>query len=295
MGEDEDETRPANAADLRSQIERETRWREGSEKAFARVDALRKMPVWQEYGSHDPIEWFRSPRQASSSFLKLQLLPREPVQLEMETPHEDRLKSLIRQIYPRVVETLGKVAVDAESRGADFYEYAWYHYGIDFEMKWRTTAEGDTAHTTQIRKAGGTDNVFGWSIVDLAVDLVLFLKLSMEWWRLMDYYGDGRLYAQLNVQGLQLARAGDGSFVRIFDPTLKIGSGKPLHIQSGAVLVSTGAASASVETYIDYSQGTTRLVQTVTAMLNRLLRSLGHRVTLNELEKDIAGIVARVA
>jgi hypothetical protein len=54
------------------------------------------------------------------------------------------------------------------------------------------------------RAETGSDKAL-WSVVDLATDIILFLKLSMLWWQLIRYFGDGHLAVQLKLAGLSLA------------------------------------------------------------------------------------------
>src|SRR2546426_228853 len=167
----------------------------------------------------DSDTWYLSSRQQSLTFLKLEMIPAERTLLELEKSHEDRLSNLLAEVYPRIRDTVrGNVANEAESRGADFYEYAWYHKELDYEGRWRITGTGDIGHATQMKyEFEGAEKV--WSVVDLANYVILFVRLSLKWWESIRYFGEAYLYVQLSVPGLGVQRSLDGYYTHAFDPT----------------------------------------------------------------------------
>jgi len=286
----EDEARPADAAQLRRLIDREREMQSHPQTATEQAYRLRDALVINcNYEDKDSEAWFLSACQHSSTFLKLELTPTETISLDMERSHEDRLCNLIAEIYPRVRDTVGRdTASQAESRGQDFYEYAWYHKGLDYEGRWRITGEGGIAHGTQVKSQHGTDKAF-WSVVDLAIHTILFVRLSVRWWETIGYFGEGRLYAQLSVSGLEALRRADGTFTCAFDPryqpTARWAGGT---IRADAILVSgQPRSSANAEIKVNYFSANTDLARTTTSLLNLLLRSLGHAVNWKELEDSI--------
>src|SRR5262249_46545800 len=143
---------------------------------------------------------------------------------EFDKSHEDRLRSLLADVYPRVRETVFRnVALEAENRGADFYEYAWYHKNLDYESRWRITGTGDIGHATQMKVTtkGYSEEV--WSVVDLARYVILFVRLNMKWWEHIRYFGEGHLHVQLNVSDLSVQVSPSGYYAHGFDPTSRSG------------------------------------------------------------------------
>jgi hypothetical protein len=73
-----------------------------------------------------------------------------------------------------------KTAAQIDERHGEFYEYTVYHKSLEYESRWRASATGDLGHATQMRysSAGISD---AWSIVDLALYILLFIKLARGW------------------------------------------------------------------------------------------------------------------
>jgi hypothetical protein len=286
----EDEARPADAVQLRRLIDREREMATASQRASAQAQRLSEdLPVYRGYQSTDSTTWFHSHGPHADTYLKLALVPTEIVSIEMEKSHEDRLLKIIYELYPRVHNLLARnKANHTEHRGADFYEYVWYHKDLDYEGRWRVTGDGGIGQSTQMKYQDPQKAV--WSVVDLAVYVILFLRLSIRWWKEIGYFGEGHLYAQLSVRGSDLLRDdASGNFGRFFDPRYEQTSGPTREtIRPDAILLSGGAQNhAKAEIKLTYFTAIEGLARLTTSLLNLLLRSLGHAVLWQPLEESI--------
>lgn len=288
----EDEARPADAAQLRGLIDREKEMQAVPDRASQREPMLlTALVVNRGYQDEDPQTWCYSVRTASDTYVKLALIPAESVPVELERRHELQLADLVARTYPRVWDVVRRnVANQAGARSVDFYEYFWYHKALDYEGRWRITDAGDIAHATQM-KCNWPDGKAKWSVVDLAIHMILFIKLGVQWWDLIGYFGEGQIGVHLSVHNLDLARSNDGTFMRGFDPRHQSGPVKT--ISSDAILASSRPhPSASARLKLNYFSANTHLVRTTTSLLNSLLRSLGHAAVWERLEEGVRLLAA---
>jgi hypothetical protein len=291
----EDEARRADATQLRRLIDREREAAASVQNASERAQRLAQaLVVYREYENGNPATWSYSRRQKSDTFLRLVLLPTEVTSMALERSDENRLVSFVNELYPRVRNLVGRnEANDAENRGADFYEYVWYHKHLDYEGRWRVTGDGAVGHATQMAYRGPKKGV--WSAVDLAVYIILSLRLGMQWWKAIRYFGEGDLFAQLSVGGLGLARGdASGTFVSCFDPRYEPTSrGARGSIRPDAILVSgRPRVRADAEIKLTYFTATEDLPRLTTSLLNLLVRSLGHAAIWGPLEDSVRLLAA---
>jgi len=282
----EDETRPANAEQLRSLIERERNTPSRSQQmAILSAELRDAMDLNQSYRDTESDEWYRSPFRRSPFFVKIQAVPSDAIQLEIDKSIEDRLWKMVSSIYPRIHNNVVEnIAKRADLRDADFHEIVTFHTNIAHENRWRVTSSGSIGHATQILHTVGDDNF--WSIVDLALYMILFSRLTAKWWQSIDYFGDGILYVQISVPGLQPFRHPDGGYyIQGFDPTWSPNRiQRRLDIGRDAIHVSKSVKdSATTHVRLTNFSAQEKFSETTTTIMNRLLRSLGHRVDRERL------------
>jgi hypothetical protein len=291
----EDEARPADAAQLRRLIDREREMAAGVQNASERAQRLAQaLVVLCGSRNEDSDIWDYSRCRQSDTFLRLALVPTQVISIELERSVENRVVSLINELYPRVYNLVRQSkANDTENRDADFYEYVWYHKNLDYEGRWRVISDGAIGHSTQMAYTDPQKAV--WSVVDLAVYIILFLRLGMRWWRTLGYFGEGNLYAQLSVRGLRLLQSeSSGTFGRCFDPTYESTSRSLREtIQRDAVLVSgRPREQGRTEIKLTYFTATDDIPRLATSLLNSLLRSLGHAAVWEPLQQSIRLLAA---
>jgi len=288
----EDVSEPASASQLRWLIERQQNAPTLGTRVSERGSNLRHvMLVGSGYQRPDDGDWNYSARQTSTTFLKLGMIAMDAPPIWLEESHERWLESTVSRVYPGFSGVLSSgAAVQAEVRGADFYERAVYHKNLNYESKWRVTRDGDIGHATQMT-CGSVGPKGEWSVVDLATYIVLFMRLATAWWAFNSYFGNGHLFAQLNVPGLEVLRhPKDGYFIMGFDAAAspRPSIHKPSlekHAIRCAVQPSSGTAIAEcdVSCFGDESSRVT----VVSSILNQLLRSLGHGADLKALRDHV--------
>lgn len=291
----EDEARPADAAQLRRLIDREREAPSLPERIAERANRLRDaLFVGCAYVNTGSESWYMAPHRRSETFLKLEMILSETRWLELEESHERSFRSLIAELYRRIPRTVQEgVGVEGEDRREDFYEYVWYHKNLDYESRWRITNTGDIGHASQMLYPEGDTGKGNWSVVDLAGYVILFLRLSMRSWEHFGYFGEGLLYAQLNVTGLGVLRGASGSYPHGFDATWSpLWGPSRVQISSEAILAPPRPrTAASTEDSITYFRGDEKLLNTTTRILIRLLRSLGYSVLRGPLENSIRPLI----
>jgi hypothetical protein len=280
-----DQTVRADAAQLRGMIDRERQSEANAPELFLKRAhrLLEDMPIGQHYSSWPTGNWY-----ASETYFKLALIPAERRTLALDGRDEQRFVNLVHNNYRRVRSTLSGTpppASSAENRSADYYEHRWYHNGLEYEGRWRITSSLEIAHSTQIKEDAQ------WSLMDVVSYAVLLLKVGAGWWKSFNYLGDGVLVAELAVGGLQLRQGRAGEFSGLFRP-----SEGDFAIGPDALIVHAQQRSeAKANVGVNFSTMREELPRTVTALMNGLLRSLGHSVLLAEFEDNMRTIFARAS
>jgi hypothetical protein len=116
---------------------------------------------------------------------------------------------------------------------------------------------------------------------------ILLLKIGAAWWESFNYFGDGILYAELNVHNINVARGSSGQFLKLFGP-----ADGDFGIRSETIILADQPrpeATASVG--VNFASMRQDVPRTVTSVMNMLLRSLGHSVLLAEFEDNIRTIL----
>ena len=289
----EDEARPANAAQLRALIERERVAPANAVHLVDRASVIRDaLNLRCKYKDPSSDRWFLSASESVPTFLKLELIPSQPFQWPLDQSREEFFRRLVLRCFPRLAETQGGVATSTESRGADYYQYVWYHKSIDYEGRWHITEEGEIGMGTAMESSTLAGE---WSIVDLALHVIAFAQMSLIWWRTNGYFGDGRVFAQLNVNHLQVAQtSAGGSFNHLVN--LKYPRLRSATLPSQSVLLGTSIrTSANAEIAWDYFAATDSLPRLVALLMNQLLRGLGHSADWHSLEASLRELVLKCA
>jgi hypothetical protein len=103
----EDESRIADATQLRRLIDRGKGVPALSDRITGKANQLRdSMLINSGHQNPDSNTWLLSAHQHSQTTLKLELVPAETMLTELEQSHEDRLRKLVSELYPRVGDTV---------------------------------------------------------------------------------------------------------------------------------------------------------------------------------------------
>ena len=285
----EDEAKPANAAQLRALIQRERDAPQNAVRFSEFAAVIREaLNLRCKYKDPNSSQWPSSASEAVPSFFKIQLVPRDNLPVSLDRSQEQNFRALIRNLCPRIAETEGRVANEGAYRGTDHYQYIWYHRNIDHEVRWHLTETGAMGQGSRM----GYQDTGQWSIVDVAIEMIIFASLGLAWWRNRGYFGDGHVFAQLNVQNLQPARGDRKSYIHLVSllhPRLKTAAIPSEVIELGEP--SRTAANADCAwTHFSASESPAKLL---TPLLNQLLRGLGHSADRNLLEQNLHDLVVK--
>lgn len=286
----EDESRPANAEQLRMLVDREREAPSGTQNFDRRAMELQVSKVVRfGFTDQNSDTWHLSTAKVSDAFLKLEMIPIEAARLELARSHEAAFQRLVLGLYTRVTETLQTgAAIQAEVRSGHSYEYLWYHKNLDHEGRWRILSTGEIGHSTQVKI--GLANASEWSVVDVARHLDLFISLCTKWWGNIGYFGAGYLYAQLCVPGLKLLRHPDGYFIGSFNYVgYRPGFAVPNpSIRKDAILYSPSPGTgAEAVASVDYYKAHNEVPRLITLLLNQLVRPLGYAVVWDLFEESV--------
>jgi len=285
----EDEAKPANAAQLRALIQRERDSPQNVVRFPERAAVIRDaLNIRRKYEEPNSNQWFLSTSEAADSFFKMELIPGDHLAVNLDRDQEQEFRSLILACCPRIAETEGRVANETAYRGADHYQYIWYHKNIDYEVRWHITETGEIGQGSRMEYQNSGE----WSIVDLVLQAIIFARLGVTWWRNHGYFGDGHLFAQLNVGHLQIAHGDRESFthlVNLMHPRLH-GAAIPSDVIELGASTRTAANADRAWSYFSASESPAKLL---TPLLNQLLRGLGHSAVWQPFEENIRNLLAK--
>ncbi len=270
----EDESVPANAAQLRALIEQYLKRTVPDSNFSGRVQMLRSslqlhQSPGEELGHHVPTS------------LHVLLCPLAHPGLILDSSVENQFREIVRNNFLVLEKT---DVTEEENRYHNWYRYGLFRAQDGYEKVWEITSTGDIGHITQIRLL--VDRESYWSLGDRVADIVSMLKVAADFWKLWNYFGEARLLVDLTVGELPLYK-------------LTSAPGFPLSYNSDWVLDGRGiklseepyaAASASLD--INFATLTNEMPDTVTHILNQLLRSMKHTANLATLKTSVRVLLA---
>jgi schlafen family protein len=281
---DIDRTTRADAAQLRSLIDREKNPDSNAQDSLWTV-AQQIFDHQMVIGKGYPVDpgWTVGKWERSRTFFKLALIPTENRLLRLDRRAEGKFVHLVHGHYRRIASNLSgtkPVAEDAEERGSDFYEYRWYHTGMQYENRWRITNRLLIAHATQIEHDGE------WSLTDTVMYTLLLLKIGSKWWESLRYFGDGMLISNLYPMELPLARGASKQYSTLFRP------GEGDFGMNADVLTTTTQRKPGAQAFVNVNFGSMQddVPELVTSLFNSLLRDLGHAVLWEEFKDTVQKI-----
>jgi hypothetical protein len=280
-----DQTIWADAAQLRMMIDRERQSAEVKQDSFLAKShrMFQDMTIaasWQAELEHWPSGTF----QQEQTYFKLALIPVGTKTLTLDVRNERDFVTLIHEHYRRVRSCLssGPSAAEAVNRSDEYYEYRWYHKHLDYEARWRITNHLDIAHATQIRQ--GSE----WSLVDVVGYSILMLSVGARWWESLNYYGDGMLIADIDVQGLRLSRGKSNQFTKLFGPVAAESGLRAEILNEHAIQ----RHQSNAQVHVDFASMRDNISALVTALMNSLLRGLGHGVVRDEFAENVRVVMS---
>jgi len=191
----EDESRPADAAQLRSLIERKTSAALRQSQVADRVNALR---VSVQLSKTAEIE-----RPAGiPSAMQVILSPFDHPGLTLDSTVEQQFRALINRNFASRHRD-GECKKE-EERWLDWYEWRWFRSSDRHESVWRVTSCGDVVYMRQARVPSTDGKGLAWSLGDTIADLLFLLGVARALWKRSGYYGEAQLVVNLSVDQLRL-------------------------------------------------------------------------------------------
>jgi len=298
-----DESRPAQAAELRALIEQR------SPSTGVGPDWPNRLPEWQQFAVRQKQDKQSDTTRTSPTYFKAVVLPLAQSPLILDQSLETELQRIVSIRYPGVS---GIVPISApiehdDDRGRDWYEMRWLHTNLDYERRWRVNSRGEFGFVTQTRYPLAAYGNF-WSLCDTALGLISTLAATRTWWGASNYFGDARLIAWLDVRGLKLYQLEEypRGFAPLFynrgkwperrDWPLKPANVPEYPFSETNMTLSSDVLSLSetqtdqnavAEVDLNYASLSEELPEIVALVLNQLIRQLRHTANLKRLREEV--------
>jgi schlafen family protein len=274
----QDESRPADAAQLRALIERRYDGNRIEAELPGRLHQLQQGMAVNYSGNL-----------VSQVHLRMSLIPLNRVRLDLDLALEKRFEDLMYGNYPLLLKRLERgAAEDSDVRGRDWYELRWRHKEKDYERRWRITSACDLGFITQVRWPCESGNC--WSLYDVVIDTICTIQAARSVWETAGYYEEAQLHADLTVTGLTLFAPdkyphGFGSLFYGSDDS----------IDRRCVLLSQQPNEvATADITLDFGSMTSGLARSVASIINQLVRGLKHAADLDKLSSQIEYLVDKM-
>ena len=280
----EDQSPPADASQMRSLLTRKSRSESLAADLATRVNYLATSLFVCQH--NPPLEPSRT-----HTHHKIVLCPVHSSALRLDLVTERQFGALVASQNQGLQRLVNMSEANVKYfRSRDWCEIQFFEKAHDYERRWRLTSRGDVGFVSQTRwpisKFGAS-----WSVFDLVADLVRMCELAREFSRGVGYYGGFQLADELNVGGLALA-PDHGSFMPFFYQRL---GGLPDFALNPKAMIAADENSpcpstANAEMYVDFAGLSESLSETVAAVANQILRSLGHLLDFRALRQSIESI-----
>jgi hypothetical protein len=190
----EDQSVPADAAQLRSLIERKTSESPAQDAAAHRIGLLRSS-VNLKHTDHLP------PSQ-TPTHMQIILSPFDHTGLILDSTVEQQFRRLVSQNFSfRYRNTEFE---KEEDRWLDHYEWRWFRSTDRHESVWRITSSGDVVYLRQVLTPVADGESPAWSLGDTIAELLLSLAVARSLWKSSGFYGEAQLMVNLLVYDLSL-------------------------------------------------------------------------------------------
>jgi hypothetical protein len=277
----EDQSPPADAAQLRSLLNRKAQNRTSNADIDLRI---------RDLASGLFVCTYRENTQGSRTrtFFQTMFCPYAHAPIRLDLAIEKIFAGLTSAQWPGLQQLVNISEARVEHvRSRDWYEIQFYDKTHDYERRWRLTNRADIGFITQTRWPITPVGDF-WSLYDVVADLVRVGQLARNFWRETGHYGSCRVIADLNVEGLGFDTA-KGALSPLF--YARLGGVPDFSLDSRSLMLQTGrpqltqAASARLD--VNYTGLDTSLVETVTMIVNQLVRCFGHVPDFRALQRSL--------
>jgi len=277
----EDQTIPADAARLRSLIERTAAAPQADLEIASRMTSLTNSVVLRRTAELERESGIPTSRQ-------IVLIPRGHPHIGLDSAVEQQFRGLINRTFSfRHPET---EAEREEQRWVDWYEWRWFRPTDRHESVWRITCHGDLVYRTQARVRVANKTNFFWSLGDTLVDILLMLTVVRSFWKSWGFFGEAQLIVNLHVNDLPLypdlaTEVWTQSNVDLFQARQDFNAS----LRDSIVSLnpsSSGMSGGAVGT-INSGLPVDAAADTVANIMNQLLRCLQHGADLSSLRRAV--------
>jgi hypothetical protein len=215
------------------------------------------------------------------------VFPTRRLSFTLDRKLELRVASNIGIHFPQVKRSADAAhAKITEQRRKDWYQLQFFDGDLDHEANWRFVSGGEFAYIAQTRCAVGR-SIDMWSMADLVASLIATIKTSHDLLMDFHYWGDVEVEVHLRVEDLKLSVVQDTS------PSLFSDSIPVLDI-SGVQMARFDTVGGIATRTLDFGDRTERLCESLSLLLNDIIRDMGYSVELDFLRDSIARFYGRL-
>jgi hypothetical protein len=272
----EDQTVPADAAQLRALIERRLN------RSVLQSDLGERFNFLADtVGLQDRDSYGQAVR--PTNFM-VRIAPFEKQSLSLDSYLESEFRKLISQNF---VLLQNKKYGHEDRCDTNWYLHRWFRDGTKFEAKWQITSAGDVGYAIQIN-FGDIDGQPVWSLGDRIADLIWILRTAASFWNRFGFFGQARIVVDLDTTKLSLYR--DEHLPR-FPLLYRL----DLSLDGTAVeLCAKPTAQGHASLDLNFAMLSHDLGETISNLLNQLLRSMGHSADMNSLRNSVNELIERL-
>jgi hypothetical protein len=279
----EDESVPADAAQLRSLIDRRDRSSQSHVETANRFTRLRNEVALRKTAKLEGSNEI-------PTNLQIILAPIECPSLSLDSSVEQIFRKLLTRNF--AFRYSSGTCDRSDERYISFYDWRWFRSSDRRESVWRLTSDGDVAYSTQARVQPGNNANPSWSLGDTLTDLLLLLAVARSLWReTSSYYGEAQLLLSLNLQNLAFLPSSTADLWPDSTPEAFYRSENfNTALQDSVVSLASQPSTTTLATAVFNSglpYNSDGIAEMVANILNQLLRGLGHSADLKMLRRAV--------
>lgn len=276
----EDQSLPADAAQLRSLIQRKTSEPMAQSVAAQRINVLRPGVNLRRRTEQDRAAGI-------PPTLQIVVVPFDHPGVTLDSNIEQQFRKLVNFNFAfRYRDTNVE---REEERAMDYYDWRWFRPTDRHESVWRVTASGDLVYARHARVQVPNCATPVWSLGDTIADVLLFLGVVRSMWKSASYYGEGQLLVGLGAHDLPLHPELATEIWKASDPGVWYAMQdfnsalKDSVVSKNIQITGTASATGVFNSGLPYDA----ISDTVALLMNQLLRCLTYAADLNSLRRAV--------
>jgi len=277
----EDQSVPADAAQLRSLIERKTSASQKESEVTHRVTTLRPSVQLRKTAALEG-----NPARIPTS-LQIVLCPFDHPGLILDSTVEQQFRKLVSNNFS--FRYRNTHVEHEDERWVDFYDWRWFRPADRHESVWRITAAGDIAYGRQARIRAADGERHAWSLGDAIVDMLLLIGVARSIWKSSSFYGEALLLLGVTIHDLHL----EANIVTDVWSTSSPAASHEIYDFNSALrdsivsVQSDNVGSASATSVFNSGLPHDAITDTIANVMNQLLRSLTYAADRNNLKRAV--------